>query len=88
MPEKKVTVPLQDGSTAEGVDVPVVETTERWSEVKLGDGTIFRIKPLVAAVTRLEGKYDPEGNPMYALKAGHSMVLDSVPQDLRKSKVQ
>lgn len=84
MPQKKLKVTLQDGTSADVLEVPVVETTERWSEVKLEDGTILRIKPLVISVTRIEGKYDPEGKPMYAIKAGHTIMLDSVPQELQR----
>ena len=84
MPERRVKFQLPDGKMADASEVPVVETVERWTEVKLEDGSVLRIKPTVLGITRLEGQYDPEGNPMYAVKAAHTIAIDSVPQSLRR----
>jgi hypothetical protein len=84
MPETRRKVTLPNIGVVEGIDVPVKETTERWSEVVLADGTTLRLKPNVLTVTRVDGHYDNEGNPMYALQSGQIMTVTNVPAHLRK----
>lgn len=83
MPETKRKINLPHG-TFDGIDVPIKESTERWSEITLADGTILRIKPNVIWVTRIDGQYDPEGNPFYALNSGQTMTVVNVAAHLRK----
>lgn len=83
MPETRRKVQLPTG-IVEGIDVGIKESTERWSEVQLEDGTTLRIKPNVMVVTRIDGQYDPEGNPVYALTANQVMTVANVPAHLRK----
>jgi hypothetical protein len=52
----------------EGIGLEIEESTERWSEIKLSDGSILRVKPVVVSVARIDGIRDPEGNPMYWVK--------------------
>jgi hypothetical protein len=66
------------------VEVSVAESTERWSEVTLEDGSVIRLKPVVIGAIRLEGQWDPEGNPMYSLKVNQVMAVSSAPEHLRK----
>jgi hypothetical protein len=83
MPEirRKVTLPI---GIVEGVDVPIHEAHERWSEFELADGSVLRVKPNVLYITRIDGQYDQEGNPMYALTAQQTMTVVSAPAHLRK----
>jgi hypothetical protein len=37
-------------------DVDVLEAKEVWSEYRLADGTVLRIKPVMIAVARVEGE--------------------------------
>ena len=83
--ERPTKVPTPDGKTLDGFEVPVVESTERWTEVKLEDGSVLRIKPSILSAIRVPGQYDPEGNPMYALKAMNTMVVASAPDHLKRS---
>jgi hypothetical protein len=85
VPEKKIKFPGPDGRPVDGYEVPVRESTERWSEITLEDGTVLRVKPVVVGAVRLEGQYDPEGNPLYALKQGQNAAsVYSCPDHLRK----
>ena len=84
MPERKFKFDVPGHGLVDAVEVPVSESTERWSEIKLDDGTILRLKPVVLAAMRLEGQYDPEGNPMYSLKVNQIMTVGSAPEHLRK----
>ena len=52
------------GQECEATVVPIRESIERWSKVKLENGAEFRIKPVPTEVVRLEGMYDSEGVPV------------------------
>jgi hypothetical protein len=69
---------------AEGFDVPIIETIEKWSEIKLEDGAVLRIKPNVLSVIRVTDQYDPDGNPVYALRSSQVMTVVSAPERYRK----
>ena len=83
MPEKRIKVQLPTGGVADEVEVSVAEATERWTDIKLEDGSSLRIKAVIIGAVRLEGQYDPEGNPMYMVKANQVMAV-SAPDHLRK----
>lgn len=72
------------GREVNGVDVTVDDSSEKFSEYKLGDGSVIRLKPVVIGVTRLEGVWDPDGNPMYMIKAAPVMSIVSAPDDLKR----
>jgi hypothetical protein len=82
--ERSVTVTTLDGRQMTGVDVPVDEITERWTEIKLSDGTIMRIKQTIGQVIRVPGEWDSEGNPIYIVKVAPITTLISTPDELRK----
>lgn len=67
----------------DAVEVAVEEATERWTDLKLADGTVIRIKTIVLGVIRVEGQYDPDGNPMYQIKANQIMTA-TAPDHLKK----
>jgi len=74
-----------DGKETDGMEVPVIESTERWTDIKLEDGTVLRIKPSVMSAVRLNGQFDPEGNPMYAIRAANAMMVAETPDHLKKA---
>ncbi len=92
MSGKMTKVPLPNGVTLEAMEVSVTESTERWSDITLEDGTVLRVKPNVLSVHRAIDKYDDDGNPLYVLKSAQVMMVSSTPPNLRKggagSKVQ
>jgi len=83
MADRKVKVNLPGLGVVDGTPVQILESTERWCDVKLEDGTTLRIKPVIMSVSRIDGHYDNEGNPMYAVQAGQTMTADA-PDHLRK----
>ena len=88
MAERKTKVPLQGtNQMVEGVEVPVDELNEKWSEFKLEDGTTFKIKMTVVSAVRVDGQFDALGNPMYVMNMTPVMALVDVPDRLRR-KVQ
>jgi hypothetical protein len=65
-------------------DVDVLEAKEVWSEYRLADGTTLRIKPIMIAVSRVEGEHKLNGDPVYNMKS--TLVTDlRAPQELKKS---
>lgn len=86
MPEENVKISLPNFGMVEGVPVSVEESVERWTELKLADGSVLRIKPQVIRVIRANGKYDPEGNPLYIVQGGQMMVVTSVPAHLKQPR--
>jgi len=85
--EKRTKVVVQGfGSTPlDGSEVPIIESTERWSDVQLEDGSVLRVKPTIFKVTRIDGKWDNDGNPLYAINTNVTMTVASSPEALRKS---
>ena len=60
---------LPSGETVEGTFIGVIESTERFTDIKLEDGTILKAKVSVAEVARVDGRWDDDGNPLYFLKS-------------------
>jgi hypothetical protein len=90
MPERptKIPFPLPNSPLRDAVEVGVSESTERWTEVTLEDGTVFRIKASILGAARVTDEYDPEGNPAYALKMNPVIVVVSSPANLKRPAPQ
>lgn len=74
--------PGQPPRDAESVDVD--EAKENWNEYRLADGSTLRLKQVVTEIWRIEGAYDPEGNPMYAIKSAGVMTVNAPPELKKK----
>lgn len=83
MAERQVQVPFM-GKIMNGMEVPVEESTERWSDLKLEDGTIIRVKQTVASVVRVDGQYDMEGNPLYVVRSAPAVAVIHVEEKYRR----
>ena len=66
-----------------GATVRIEDSTERWSDVSLEDGSILRIKPVVTGVIRLENKYDAAGSPVYVVQSTNVLAVDA-PEEVCK----
>ena len=85
MAERKRKVQLVPGGpTLDAVDVSVDETSEKWSEYKLSDGTTLRLKQVLMEISRVDEQFDQEGNPMYVIKAQPVMAVVDVPDKLKR----
>ncbi len=76
--KKKVIVERPDG---EAVDID--ESTERFTEIKLKDGTTLRLKTVVLEAIRSNNEYNDQGDPVYYIKHG-VIVSATVPDKLKK----
>ncbi len=85
MAERKVKIPVPpDNRMVDGSDVPIASSDERWSEYVLEDGAVIRAKVNAVGFVRVDGQYDPEGNPLYAMRSAITQVIVSVPDHLRR----
>lgn len=86
MPERRTRIPFPTPQSPlkDAVEVSVGESTERWTEVSLEDGTVFRVKVSVLGAARIEGEFDAEGNPAYALKMNPIITVVSTPPNLKR----
>ena len=72
------------GAASTAQDVDVLQAKEVWSEYRLADGTVLRIKPVMITISRIEGEHTIEGDPVYNMKS--TLVTDvRAPQELKKS---
>ena len=55
-------------------DVEVLEAKEAWSEYRLADGTVLRVKPIMIAVSRVDDAEAGNGEPVYNMKS--TLVTD------------
>lgn len=64
----------------------IEESTERYSEIKLSDGTVIRIKAMPVLAFRFEG-HDELGFPLYGLQGIQvQSVVVSCPEELMARK--
>jgi len=85
MAERPTKVQVLPGAPqADGFEVEVEESTERWSHLKLADGSSVRVKPVIATIIRVKDQYDQDGNPIYVIKGSMAFVVDESPKNLRK----
>lgn len=75
------------GMSVNGVPIDIVESTDRFSEVKLADGTTLKTKMVALEVVRLDNQWDADGNPVYHLKSQNIVVADT-PLHLKKGGLQ
>lgn len=84
MADRKTKVQLVPGGPlVDGIEVPVDESSEKWSEYKLEDGTTIRLKQVLTEVIRT-GYYGPDNNPLYAVKAQPVLAIVEVPDSLKR----
>jgi hypothetical protein len=83
MPGGKRKIRLPDGSEVEADVIGFRTNAEHFNEYLLDDGTVIRMKPVVTEVIRIEGQYDPLGNPAYVIQSTNVTAVDA-PEELRK----
>lgn len=81
---RKRTLRLPDGRSVAAEEIAFKAVAEAWSEYVLDDGTIVRLRPVATDISRIEGEYDPQGNPVYVVNAQHVIAISS-PDELRKA---
>jgi hypothetical protein len=80
---RKKKVQLPDGTLADAEIIPFRGNVEHWNEYLLDDGTVVRMKLVATEIARVEGQYDPEGNPAYMINSTNVTHV-SAPDSLKK----
>jgi hypothetical protein len=75
---------MHNDKMVDATDVPVAESTEKWSEFTLEDGTVIRMKATLVSAARVKGEYDSQGNPVYVMNLASAIGFASVPEKLLK----
>jgi len=60
---------------------------EPWTVYKLEDGTVLKIRTILASASRLIDRYKPDGEPIYVLGLGSLPALE-IPAELRQIAAQ
>ena len=86
MPARRSKLPVPGtGEMKDAEMIDIMETKEPWSEVTLGDGSVVRNKVVISEVWRIVGEYNPEGDPLYVVKA--QVITNTIaPDHLRKPR--
>lgn len=84
MSREKKTMPDQLGNEITGELVEVVESTDRFSDITLEDGTKIRLKPVVTEVIRGDKQWDPDGNPIYVVRSTTVVTVSNVKDSLKQ----
>lgn len=82
MPIDKVKINF-GGREVEATPIEVNQSSERWNEYFLEDGSLVKMKLVLTKVFRVEGEYDKEDNPVYVIQSTNVTSVNS-PKELRK----
>jgi len=64
--------------------VEPTQTTERWNEYLMDDGTLLKVKLILKKTYRLLDQFDPQGNPVYLVESQNVLTVN--PPDHLKRK--
>ncbi len=84
MSKHKRKVRMESGDSVEGTVVNIVESTERFTDIKLEDGTILKAKVVVVEAVRVDDQWDNDGNPAYVLKNQTIVAVAETPDNLKR----
>lgn len=71
------------GQMVDATEVSFQAGGEHWNEYLLDDGSVIKLKTITTEIVRVDGQYDPDGNPVYVVKSTN-IVTVSAPEKLRR----
>ena len=71
------------GKQVEADEVDFQTRKEEWNEYQLMDGSILKMKSVVAGIFKVKGEFDVEGNPAYVIRSQNVTAVSS-PDELKK----
>jgi hypothetical protein len=80
--ERKRKINLGSGEV-EVTEVGFRSAGENFQEYLADDGSVLRVKLVVTNVLRVDGQYDPQGNPLYLVQSTNVMAV-SAPEELKR----
>ncbi len=85
MSENKVSINF-GGRQVDATPVDVNQSSERWNEYLMEDGTLLKMKLVLKKVLRVDGEFDAEGNPVYIMQSTNVSSITS-PDNLRHKNI-
>lgn len=79
----KKKVPNRQGIEVDATMVQIEETTERFNEIRLKEGTTLNLKTTILEVVRFD-EWDADGNPYYGVKSQNILTVVQCPDDLKR----
>jgi hypothetical protein len=61
----------------EATPVDVNSASEYFNQYFLEDGTVLRMKLVATKAFRIDGRFDPEGNPVYFVQSTNVLSVDA-----------
>ena len=86
MPRKRK-IENPEGQLVDGTLIDINESIERFSDVKLADGTLLRVRTVVQEVVRFDSVWTNDGEPMYSVKSATMPTVIEFPDVLRKPPI-
>ena len=68
MPQDKIKINF-GGREVQATPIDVSQSTEKWNEYLLEDGSVLKMKLVLKKVLKVDGEVDPEGNPVYVMQS-------------------
>ena len=65
------------GREADAVPMEVNQSSEKWNEYLLEDGTVLKMKLILKKILRVENEFDAEGNPVYVMQTTNVTAVTS-----------
>ena len=65
------------GREVEAIPVEVNQSSEKWNEYLLEDGTVLKMKLILKKILRVENEFDAEGNPVYVMQTTNVTAVTS-----------
>ena len=70
-PQQPAAIDPRAGWPPSGADeIEIVESKEAWSTYTLKDGTVLRLRPVLAGVFRSRTQHNEAGEPLYGIRSG------------------
>ncbi|MCY3986516.1 MAG: hypothetical protein OXF23_05705 [Candidatus Dadabacteria bacterium] len=86
MPEEKISFVDALGQAQTGTRVAIEESIERFSIVKLADGSVLEVKMGVVEAIRLDNLWDERGNPVYSIRKNDIVTTISALDSRKKGE--
>ncbi len=71
------------GHQVDATLIDVNQTSERWNEYFLEDGSVLKMKLVLTKVYRVDEQYDGDGNPVYVMQSTNVTAINC-PQHLKR----
>lgn len=81
---RKIQVRGANNEMQSATEVGIDESTERWSEIRLKDGTVLQAKVVVVSVARFDDRYDQDGIPVYNVRSQTVVSVVAAPEELKE----